>query len=86
VIGSYRPARDITPTWHIRLAADGTVGGEWIPVLLRFDTVTDDGQHRMWFLSPTHLTVAAADDLVFSRSPQEAAAAASTANQRHHHP
>lgn len=83
--GSYRPARTIEPGWHVHLAAGTTpAGGDWMPVLARLDTVTDTGQQRVWFLGDGHAAVADADDLVFSRTPQEAAAV--TAADRPHHP
>ncbi|MGP3921400.1 hypothetical protein [Nonomuraea sp. 10N515B] len=53
-----------------------------MPVLARLDTVTDTGQRRVWLLGDGLAAVAAAADLVFSRTPQEASAA-STADHLH---
>ncbi|GGO81260.1 hypothetical protein [Nonomuraea cavernae] len=72
--GDYRPARTIEPGWHVHLAA-GT-GGGWMPVLARIDTISATGQQRVWLLGQSQAANAGADDLVFSRTPDEAGAAA----------
>lgn len=73
--GDYRPARTIEPGWHVHLAADDAPGGGWVPVLARIDTVNHLGQQRVWFIGEDRAASAYADDLVFSRTPDEAAAA-----------
>ncbi|MDA0636623.1 hypothetical protein OUY22_24695 [Nonomuraea sp. MCN248] len=77
--GEFRPARAIEPGWHVRLAAGDTPdGGGWMPVQARIDTVDHLGRQRIWFLGDDRAAMAYADDLVFSRTPEEAALA--------HHP
>ncbi|MFI6713480.1 hypothetical protein ACIBF7_44130 [Nonomuraea sp. NPDC050478] len=77
--GDYRLARTIEPGWLVRLAAGDTpAGGGWMPVLARIDTVNHLGRQRVWFLGEDRAASAYADDLVFSRTPDEAAIA--------HHP
>ncbi|GAA2216433.1 hypothetical protein GCM10009850_119020 [Nonomuraea monospora] len=73
--GRYRPARDIRPGWHVRLAAHPAAAGEWMPVRLRIDTVTDDGRKRIWLLGEGRAAVTHADARVFARTPDEIAAA-----------
>ncbi|WP_431903751.1 hypothetical protein [Nonomuraea sp. bgisy101] len=67
--GTHRAALDIQPGWYIHLAA---AAGGWTPVLVRFDTITTDGQPRAWFLLPdVGLIGADATDLILSRTLAE---------------
>ncbi|WP_171074798.1 hypothetical protein [Nonomuraea basaltis] len=78
--GEYRPARTIQPGWQVRLATTAATGRStgqgWMAVLARLDTVTDTGRRRVWFLGDGQAAVAEADQLVFSRTPEEAEDAA----------
>ncbi len=76
MIGKYRPARDIQPGWHVRLADTTERACGWMPVLARLDTITATGLRRVWLLGDGLVTIAGADDPIRSRTPAEAAGAA----------